>query len=102
MNNRLFHGYCNNNGNTKSKISKFVVCTVRAISDYNGGQIIEEVKTLQEFFNNDGLGRSKPYYKVIGILNDDFGSQTWLFDSDELEDCIYAVEYISGNTIIET
>jgi len=41
--NRLFKGWCSNEGNPRSHILHYNIYTVRNITDYAGGTILEEV-----------------------------------------------------------
>lgn len=100
--NRLFTGWCSNEGNKNSSILHYNIYTVRDINDYNGGTLIEEIYTLEEYFNTDELGVGEPYYAIYGSFKFDIPkSPVKIFETDDLKSAIYIVEILSGNKVIE-
>lgn len=100
--NKMFRGWCSNEGNSKSHILHYHIYTLRDISDLNGGTIPEEVGTLEEYFNFDNLSNSEPYYAVYGTFKFDIPKGPFkIFETDELRVAIYVVEQLTGNKVIE-
>ena len=100
--NRLFRGWCSNEGNPRSHILHYRIDTIRDISDHNGGTIPEEVFTLEEYFNIDGLSIGEPYYGIYGTFKLDIPKgPVKIFETDELRMAIYIVEQLSGNKVHE-
>lgn len=60
------------NPHSKSYFKAFEIVTCREISDYEGGTIIQEVKTAEEFLNADELAIDEPFYRVFGIYKDEY------------------------------
>ena len=100
--NRLFSGWCSNDGNDQSHILHYEIVTVRRMTDDYNSDFIEEVKTLEEYYNMDGLGVDDPFYAVYGTfkLNIPRGSLK-LFESDDLKSAIFIVQELSGNKVVE-
>lgn len=100
--NRFFRGWCSNEGNPRSNILHYHIYTIRDISDYEGGSIPEEAKSIEEYFNVDGEGVGDPYYAVFGTFKMNISrGQIKLFETDRLKDAIFMVESITGNTVAE-
>lgn len=100
--NKLFKGWCSNEGNTKSHILHYHIYTIRDISDYNGGTIPEEVHTLEEYFNFDNLSPTEPYYAIYGTFKFDIAkSPIKIFETDDLKSAIFIVEHLTGNKVVE-
>jgi hypothetical protein len=100
--NRFFRGWCSNEGNPRSHILHYLICTIRDLSDYEGGTIPEEVKNLEEYFNLDEEAIGDPYYAVYATfrLNIPKGPIK-IFEGDDLRTAIFIVEKLSGNKVIE-
>lgn len=100
--NKLFRGWCSNEGNTRSNILHYHIYTLRDISDLNGGTIPEEVHVLEEYFNFDNLGLSEPYYAIYGTFKFNVPrGPIKIFETEELKVAIYIVEQLTGNKVIE-
>lgn len=100
--NKLFTGWCSNDGNKNSHILHYRIYTIRDISDHAGGTLPEEVSTLEEYFNIDGLGIGEPYYAVYGSFKFDIPkSPIKIFETEDLKSAIYIVEILSGNKVTE-
>lgn len=100
--NKLFTGWCSNEGNKTSNILHYHIYTIRDISDYAGGTLPEEVSCLEEYFNTDGLGVGEPYYTVYGSFKFDIPkSPVKIFETDDLKSAIYIVEILTGNKVVE-
>jgi hypothetical protein len=100
--NRFFKGWCSNEGNKRSHILHYHIYTLRDISDYNGGTIPEEVNSLEEYFNVDGLGLNESYYAVYATFKMDIQrGPIKIFETPDLKVAVYIVEQLSGNKVIE-
>lgn len=100
--NRLFKGWCSNEGNPRSHILHYHIYTLRDITDYNGGSLPEEVSSLEEYFNVDGMSKSDPYYAIYGTFKLDIPrGPVKIFETEELRVAVYVVEQLTGNTVKE-
>ena len=100
--NRYFKGWCSNEGNKRSNILHYHIYTLRDISDYNGGTIPEEVNSLEEYFNVDGLGLNESYYAVYATFKMDIQKgPIKIFETPDLKVAVYIVEQLSGNKVKE-
>ena len=100
--NRFFHGYSDNKENLKSKFSHFIIETVKHISDYEGGSILETVRTMEDYYLDDQI-IGDAFYHVYGVYKSSYkNSSVLISEIDRLADAILLVENLTGNTIIET
>lgn len=100
--NKLFRGWCSNEGNERSHILHYHIYTLRDITDYNGGSIPDEVNSLEEYYNLDGLTKGDPYYAIYGTFKFNISrGPIKIFETDELKVAILVVEHLSGNKVIE-
>lgn len=100
--NKLFRGWCSNEGNKRSAILHYRIYTLRDISDLNGGTIPEEVNSLEEYFNFDNLSKSEPYYAIYGTFKFDIPrGPIKIFETEDLKSAIFIVEQLSGNKVVE-
>jgi hypothetical protein len=100
--NKLFRGWCSNEGNGRSHILHYHIYTLRDITDYNGGSIPDEVNSLEEYFNMDGMAKGEPYYAIYGTFKFDIPrGSIKIFETEDLKAAIFIVEQLSGNKVIE-
>lgn len=66
MGNTLCNGRIKNN-NSKSPIEYFELVTVREFSDYEGGTIIDEIKSAEQFLNTEDESLDEPFYQIYGV-----------------------------------
>jgi hypothetical protein len=100
--NKMFRGWCSNEGNQRSNILHYHIYTIRDITDYNGGVIPEEVNALEEYFNIDGLAKSEPYYAVYATFKMNIPrGPIKIFETEELRSAIFIIEQLTGNKVIE-
>lgn len=100
--NKLFRGWCSNEGNSKSNILHYSIYTLRDITDYNGGSIPEEVSSLEEYYNLDGLSKGEPYYAIYGSFKMNIPKgPIKIFETEELRSAIFILEQLTGNKVIE-
>lgn len=101
--NRLFKGWCSNEGNPRSHILHFLIDTVREIDDHNGGTILDTIETLEEYFNLDTLGESEPFYIVSASFKLDIPrGPIKVFETPDLKVAIFIVEELTGNKVQES
>lgn len=97
--NRLCNAYVLNTS-TKSIIKAFEIITCREISDYNGGTIIEEVKTAEEFLNTDEEAIDEPFYRVFALFKDGyFKKRKAIGDFYDIQEAANLLEEITGNKV---
>jgi hypothetical protein len=101
--NKLFKGWCSNEGNQRSHILHYHITTVRNINDYNGGLILDEVNSLEEFYNIDGLSKDdEPFYAISGTFKMDIPrGPIKIFETPDLKVAIFIVESLTGNKVAE-
>lgn len=100
--NKLFKGWCSNEGNGRSHILHYHIDTVREINDYNGGTVVDSIETLEEFFNIDGLSDNEPYYVVSGTFKFDIPrGPIKIFETPDLKVAVFVVESLTGNKVME-
>lgn len=100
--NRLFKGWCSNEGNKRSKILHYHIYTLRDLTDYEGGRIPEEVSSLEEYFNTDMMGIDEPYYAVYATFKLDIArGPIKIFETPDLKVAIFVIEQLTGNKVIE-
>ena len=100
--NRLFKGWCSNEGNPRSHILHYHITTVRNINDYNGGVVLDEINSLEEFFNIDNLSNEEPFYVISGTFKIDIPrGPIKILETNELKVAIFVVESLTGNKVIE-
>ncbi|MFM7796013.1 MAG: hypothetical protein ACKO7N_04545 [Candidatus Nitrosotenuis sp.] len=100
--NKMFKGWCSNEGNPRSNILHYHIDTVREIDDHNGGKVIDTVETLEEYFNFDDFSDHEPFYIVSGTFKFDIPrGPIKIFETDELRSAVYIVEQLTGNKVIE-
>lgn len=100
--NKLFRGWCSNEGNPRSHILHYHIYTIRDIRDYEGGFVSEEIKTLEEYFNIDEQGIDDPYYAIFATFKLDIPrGPIKILETTELRTAVYILEELSGNKVIE-
>lgn len=101
-NNRYYNGYCRNNGNPRSNVNYYIIESVREITDYNGGTIIETINKMEDFyFDEERVG--EPFYAIYAILKDGLRQRSILISTkNSVHDAIDMVQNLSGNYMIET
>ena len=69
--NRLCNAYVTNTSE-KSFVKAFEIITCREVTDYDGGTIIQEIKTAEEYLNTDEVAIDKPFYRVFALFKDHY------------------------------
>ena len=68
--------------------------------DYDGGTIIEEVKTAEEFLNTDKESIDEPFYRVFAIFKDGyFKKRKAIGDFNNIHDASVFLEELTGNSV---
>lgn len=94
---KLVNSHTPNHHNSKSYFQAFEIITCREISDYEGGTIIEEVKTAEEFLNADEIALDQPFYRVFGIYKPEYyKTRKALGDFYNVTDASTFIEEITG------
>jgi len=97
--NRLCNAYVDHTSE-KSMIKRFEIVTCRELSDYEGGTIIEEVKTAEEFLNTDEEAIDEPFYRVFAIFRDDyFKKRKAIGDFNNIYQAAVFLEELTGNKV---
>lgn len=88
------------NTNSKSPIVGFWITTCREISDYEGGTIIETVKTVEEYLDADELAVGDVFYRVIACYDKAYHStKRAIGDFYSIKDAMNFVYELSGNEV---
>ena len=97
--NRLCNCYVQNTSD-KSHFKAFEIVTCREMPDYEGGTIIEEVKTAEEFLNTDEEALDDPFYRIYAIYKDGaFKARKAIGDFHNIVDATIFLEEITGNKV---
>lgn len=64
----------------QSNFKGFEIVTCREIKSLDGGTIIEEVKTAEDFVNVDELAIDSPFYRVFGVYKNEIRGRKMLGD----------------------
>jgi hypothetical protein len=101
MTNRFYQGFCSNTGNILSHFHGFDIVTEREITDYEGGTILESVKSAEDYYN-DAETVGEVFYTIYGIFKIDFVQSSFrITTTDDLQTAIALVEHLTGNKISE-
>jgi hypothetical protein len=99
--NRFYQGYCLNTGNNSSNLRLYKIETEREISDYEGGTVVESIKSIEDYWD-DTEAVGEPFYTIYGSFKIDFvQSSLRITSTDSLQEAISLVEHLSGNKISE-
>jgi len=79
-----------------SYFKAFEIITCREISDYEGGTIIEEVRTAEEFLNADELALDQPFYRVFGIYKNKNRTRKAIGDFYNPKDASSFIQELTG------
>lgn len=93
---KLVNSYTPNN-NLKSPIEGFEIVTCRELSDYSGGTILEEVRTVEEFLNADEQALDDPFYRVFAVYKKETNRpKKVLADFYDIKQAVCFIEDITG------
>ncbi len=97
--NRLCNAFALNTNN-KSVIKGFEIITCREMNDYNGGTIIEEIKTAEDFLDTDEFGLDDPFYRVFAVYKKDYHkSRRAIGDYYDIKEATSFIEELTGNPV---
>lgn len=99
FNGKLINSYTPNN-HSKSPIEGFEIVTCRELPDYEGGTIIQEVRTAEEFLNADEEALDDPFYRVFAVYKKETNRSRKAIG--DFYDVKQAVSFIQDLTGIET
>ena len=85
----------------QSNFRGFEIVTCREIRSLDGGTIIEEVKTAEDFVNVDELALDSPFYRVFGVYKNEIQGRKMLYDFYSPKDAEEFIRDITG-TVVHT
>lgn len=87
-------------GHPESKISGLELITVREFNDYEGGTIIQEVRTAEDFLDTDEFGLDEPFYRIYAIYKPHYSkSRRAIGDFYYISEAIIFLEELTGNIV---
>lgn len=93
---KLINSYTPNT-NHRSPIEGFEIITCRELSDYEGGIIIEQVKTVEEYLNADEQALDDPFYRVFAVYKKETcRSKKALADFNDIKQAVSFIEDLTG------
>jgi len=97
--NRLCNAFALNT-NEKSVIKGFEIITCREFNDYQGGTIIQEVKTAEDFLDTDEFGLDDPFYRVFAVYKKDYHkTRKAIGDFYDVQEAMLFIEELTGNPV---
>ena len=97
--NRLCNAFALNTNN-KSVITGFEIITCREMNDYNGGTIIEQLKTAEDFLDTDEFGLDEPFYRVVAVYKKDYyKTRRAIGDYYDIKEAMLFIEELTGNPV---
>jgi hypothetical protein len=101
MSNRFYQGFCPNTGNSCSHFRGFDIVTEREITDYEGGSILESVKSAEDYYDDEGMV-GEVFYTIYGSFKIDFVQSSFkITTTNDLQTAIALVEHLTGNKVSE-
>ncbi|MEB3201395.1 MAG: hypothetical protein VKK05_01105 [Synechococcus sp.] len=95
-NGKLINSYTPNT-NPKSPIEGFEIVTCRELPDYNGGTILEEVRTAEEFLNADEEALDHPFYRVFAVYRKETNrSKKAIADFYDVRHAMFFIQDLTG------
>jgi DNA mismatch repair ATPase MutL len=93
------------NTNPKSHFESFEIIACRALPDYEGGYIIEEIKNAEEYFNVDEMSSDEPFYRIFGKYRITYiaihhKTHKFIVDYESISEAILFIEELTGNKVI--
>jgi hypothetical protein len=97
--NRLCNAFALNTNN-KSVIKGFEIITCREMNDYNGGTMIQELKTAEDFLDTDEFGLDEPFYRIFSIYKKDYyKSRKAIADFYDIKEAMLFIEELTGSPV---
>jgi len=83
-----------------SVIKGFEIITCREFNDYQGGTIIQEVKTAEDFLDTEEFSLDEPFYRVFAIYKPHYyKARKAIGDFYKISDAVIFLEELTGNTV---
>ena len=93
---KLINSYTPNT-NHRSPIEGFEIITCRELPDYNGGTILEQVKTAEEYLNADEEALDDPFYRVFAVYKQETNrTKKVLADFYDIKQAVSFIEDLTG------
>lgn len=93
---KLINSYTPNT-NHRSPIEGFEIITCRELLDYDGGTILEQVKTVEEYLNSDEEALDEPFYRVFAIYKKEtHRTKKVLADFYDIKQAMSFIEDLTG------
>ena len=97
--NRLCNAFTLNT-NKQSVINAFEIITCREMNDYDGGTMIQELKTAEDFLDTDEFGLDDPFYRVFAVYKKDyFRSKKAIADFYDIHEATQFITELTGNPV---
>ena len=98
-NGKLINSYTPNT-NQHSPIEGFEIITCRELPDYEGGTILEQVKTVEEFLNTDEESIDSPFYRIFAIYKKHINkSKKHMGDFYDIKQAISFISDLTGTEV---
>ena len=99
FNGKLVNSYTLNT-NDKSPIVGFEITTCREFNDYEGGTIIHEVKTAEDFLDTDEFGLDEPFYRIFAVYKKDYyKTRMAIGDFYEIKEAMNFISDLTGEKV---
>lgn len=93
---KLINSYTPNT-NHRSPIEGFEIITCRELPDYDGGTILEQVKTAEEYLNTDEEALDDPFYRVFAVYKQETNrTKKVLADFYDIKQAMSFIEDLTG------
>ncbi len=97
--NRLCNAFALNTNN-RSVIKAFEIITCREINDYEGGTIIQQVKTAEDFLDTEDEAIDEPFYRIFAVYKQDyFRTKKAIGDYYDIKEAMSFIEELTGNPV---
>ena len=97
--NRLCNAFALNT-NDRSVIKAFEITTCREINDYEGGTIIQQVKTAEDFLGIEDEAIDEPFYRIFAVYKQDyFRTKKAIGDYYDVKEAMTFIEELTGNPV---
>lgn len=97
--NRLCNAFALNTNNN-SVIKAFELVTCRELNDYDGGTIIEILKTAEDFLDTEEFGLDEPFYRIFAVYKKDYHkSRKAIADFYDIKEAMTFIEELTGSPV---
>ena len=88
------------NTNNKSPIVGFEIITCREFNDYEGGTIIEQIRTAEDFLDTEEFGLDEPFYRIFAVYKKDYyKSRKAIADFYDIKEAMTFIEELTGSPV---